>query len=86
MYIVISVVQLSKISTPSQKPTPVLGSTRQYRRQYLDFVKHVMKWKLCEILNILEKLYSICFHVPVKFSVCLIIPKTSSVYKRKFDC
>ena len=38
-----SVVELSKVSTPSQKPTPVMASTRQYPRQYLDFVKHVMK-------------------------------------------
>ena len=53
--------ELSKVSIPSQKPAPVVGSTRQYPLQYLDIVKQVTKWEVCEILNALETFYSICF-------------------------
>jgi hypothetical protein len=48
---IMSAVELSKVSSLSQKPTPVLRSSRQYPSQYLDLVKLTIKRKVCEILN-----------------------------------
>jgi len=49
--IIMNAVELSKVSIPSQMPTPVLRSSRQYHSQYLLLVKLTIKQKSCEILN-----------------------------------
>jgi hypothetical protein len=46
-----SAVEFGKVSTTSHKRIPVLRLTRQYTRKYMDWIRPIIKLKLCEILN-----------------------------------
>jgi hypothetical protein len=78
-----SAVKLSKAPTLSQKPTAVLRWTWPYTRQYLDWVKPILKRTFCEILkSLLETHFSSGLHGPVKFSIRLIIHTKSVVHMK----
>jgi hypothetical protein len=76
--------ELSKFSIASQRPNPVVSSTRQYcLHPYLSWVKLIIKRKVYEILNDCWEKQS-GLHRPVKFSICLIIHTKSGIYRNWF--
>ena len=65
IYEIMNVVDLSKFSIHSQKWNTFMKSTRQYPRQYRDWVKLIIKQKCIKYWMFFQKLYSVSSLGPV---------------------
>ena len=65
---------------PVTKASSTLNWNSRYSHQYQRWVKLITKRKLYEIVNGYWESLSVCFHVPVNFTICHIIHNKCGVF------